>query len=166
MLGAIVRFSVRHRGIVVGLALALVVYGLNVLAGAKLDVFPEFAPPQVSIQTEAPGFSAEQVEILVTKPIEDAINGVNGIAMVRSQSIQGLSVITAILAEHTDIYRARQSLAERLGEAQSRLPRTVAPPIISPLTSSSSTVLVVGITSRTRSLMDQRTFVDFVVGID
>jgi CzcA family heavy metal efflux pump len=163
MLGAIVRFSVRHRGIVIGLALALIVYGLNVLASAKLDVFPEFAPPQVSIQTEAPGFSAEQVEILVTKPIEDAINGVNGIAMVRSQSIQGLSVITAVLAENTDIYRARQSLAERLGEAQSRLPRTVLPPVISPLTSSSSTVLVVGITSKTRSLMEQRTFVDWTL---
>jgi CzcA family heavy metal efflux pump len=163
MLGAIVGFSVRHRGIVIGLALALIVYGLNVVAGAKLDVFPEFAPPQVSIQTEAPGFSAEQVEILVTKPIEDAINGVTGIAMVRSQSIQGLSVITAVLAEHTDIYRARQSLAERLGEAQSRLPRAVPPPIISPLTSSSSTVLVVGITSKTRSLMEQRTFVDWTL---
>ena len=163
MLGAIVGFSVRHRGIVIGLALAVIVYGLNVLAGAKLDVFPEFAPPQVSIQTEAPGFSAEQVEILVTKPIEDAINGVTGIAAVRSQSIQGLSVITAVLAEHTDIYRARQSLAERLGEAQNRLPRTVPPPVISPLTSSSSTVLVVGITSKTRSLMDQRTFVDWTL---
>jgi CzcA family heavy metal efflux pump len=163
MLGAIVRFSVRHCGIVIGLAIALVVYGLNVLAGANLDVFPEFAPPQVSIQTEAPGFSAEQVEILVTKPIEDAINGVNGIAMVRSQSIQGLSVITAVLAERTDIYRARQSLAERLGEAQNRLPRSVPPPVISPLTSSSSTVLVVGITSKTRSLMEQRTFVDWTL---
>ena len=163
MLGALVRFSVRHRGIVIGLGLAVVVYGLRVLAGAKLDVFPEFAPPQVSIQTEAPGFSAEQVEILVTKPIEDAINGVTGIAAVRSQSIQGLSVITAVLADGTDIYRARQSLAERLGEAQGRLPRSVPPPVISPLTSSSSTVLVIGITSRTRSLMEQRTFVDWTL---
>jgi CzcA family heavy metal efflux pump len=163
VLGALVRFSVRHRGIVIGLGVALVVYGLSVLAGAKLDVFPEFAPPQVSIQTEAPGFSAEQVEVLVTKPIEDAINGVTGIAMVRSQSIQGLSVITAVLADGVDIYRARQSLAERLGEAASRLPKTVVPPVLSPLTSSSSTVLVVGITSRTRSLLEQRTFVDWVM---
>jgi len=163
MLGALVRFSARHRGIVIGLALALVLYGLHILAGAKLDVFPEFAPPQVSIQTEAPGFSAEQVEILVTKPIEDAINGVNGIATVRSQSIQGLSIITAILADGTDIYRARQALAERLGEALGRLPRTVPPPVISPLTSSSSTVLVIGITSRTRSLMEQRAFADWTL---
>jgi CzcA family heavy metal efflux pump len=163
MLTGLVRQSIRHRGVVIGLALALVTYGAGVVAGARLDVFPEFAPPQVSIQTEAPGLSPEQVEVLVTKPIEDAINGVEGIAAVRSQSIQGLSVITAVLAERVDIYRARQSVAERLGEAAGRLPATVAPPVLTPLTSSSSTVLVVGVTSTTRSLMDQRTFVDWVV---
>ncbi len=163
MLTGLVRGSIRHRGVVIGLALALVVYGAGIVANARLDVFPEFAPPQVSIQTEAPGLSPEQVEVLVTKPIEDAINGVEGIAAVRSQSIQGLSVITAILAESEDIYRARQALAERLGEVAGRLPATVEPPILTPLTSSSSTVLVVGVTSETRSLMEQRTFVDRVV---
>jgi CzcA family heavy metal efflux pump len=163
MLTGLVSRSIRHRGVVIGLALALVVYGAGVVASARLDVFPEFAPPQVSIQTEAPGFSPEQVEVLVTKPIEDAINGVQGIAAVRSQSIQGLSVITAILAEREDIYRARQALAERLGEVAGRLPATVEPPVLTPLTSSSSTVLVVGVTSGTRSLMDQRTFVDWVM---
>ena len=163
MLTGLVRGAIRHRGVVIGLALALVVYGAGIVAGARLDVFPEFAPPQVSIQTEAPGFSPEQVEILVTKPIEDAINGVQGIAAVRSQSIQGLSVITAVLAERQDIYRARQSVAERLGEAAGRLPATVQPPVLTPLTSSSSTVLVVGVTSETRSLMEQRTFVDWVM---
>jgi CzcA family heavy metal efflux pump len=163
MLTSLVRSAIRHRGVVVGLALAMVIYGAGVVANARLDVFPEFAPPQVSIQTEAPGLSPEQVEVLVTKPIEDAINGVEGIAAVRSQSIQGLSVITAVLAEGVDIYRARQSLAERLVEASGRLPSTVAAPVLTPLTSSSSTVLVVGVTSATRSLMDQRTFVDWVV---
>ena len=163
MLTALVRQSIRHRGVVVGLALALVVYGAGVVAGSRLDVFPEFAPPQVSIQTEAPGLSPEQVEVLVTKPIEDAINGVEGIATVRSQSIQGLSVITAVLAENENIYRARQSLAERLGEVAGRLPETVAPPVLTPLTSSSSTVLVIGVTSVTRTLMEQRTFVDWVM---
>ncbi|HUR93418.1 MAG TPA: efflux RND transporter permease subunit [Gemmatimonadales bacterium] len=163
MLTGLVRLSIRHRGVVVGLALALVVYGAGIVANARLDVFPEFAPPQVSIQTEAPGLSPEQVEVLVTKPIEDAINGVEGIAAVRSQSVQGLSVITAVLAEHEDIYRARQSLAERLGEAIGRLPEGVHPPVLTPLTSSSSTVLVVGVTSETRTLMEQRTFVDWVL---
>ena len=101
--------------------------------------------------------------MLVTKPIEDVINGVAGIAIVRSQSIQGLSIITAVLAPGTDIFRARQALAERLVEAVPRLPRSVPPPVISPLTSSSSTVLVIGFTSKTRSLLEQRTVVDWMV---
>ena len=163
MLSGLVRGSIRHRGVVLGLAAALVVLGASTLARAPLDVFPEFAPPQVSIQTEAPGLSPEQVELLVTKPLEDAINGVQGIAVVRSQSIQGLSVVTAVLAEGVDIYRARQALAERLAEAGGALPGTVHPPVLTPLTSSSSTVLVVGITSTTRSAMEQRTFADWVL---
>jgi CzcA family heavy metal efflux pump len=163
MLSGLVRGSIRHRGVVLGLAAALVLVGAGTLARAPLDVFPEFAPPQVSIQTEAPGLSPEQVELLVTKPLEDAINGVQGIAVVRSQSIQGLSVVTAVLAEGVDIYRARQALAERLAEAAGALPETVHPPVLTPLTSSSSTVLVVGITSTTRSAMEQRTFVDWVL---
>ena len=103
MLSGLVRGSIRHRGVVLGLAAALVLVGASTLARAPLDVFPEFAPPQVSIQTESPGLSPEQVELLVTKPLEDAINGVQGIAVVRSQSIQGLSVVTAVLAEGVDI---------------------------------------------------------------
>ena len=163
MLSAVVRGSIRHRAVAIGLAGALVLVGATTLARAPLDVFPEFAPPQVSIQTEAPGFSPEQAEVLVTRPIENAVNGVQGIAAVRSQSIQGLSVITAVLGEDTDIYQARQSLAERLGEASGSLPESVHPPVLTPLTSSSSTVLVVGITSATRSPMEQRTFVDWVL---
>ncbi len=163
MLTGIVRFAVRRPGIVIGLAATLLAYGTSVLARAKLDVFPEFAPPQVSIQTEAPGFSPEQVEVLVTKPIEDAVNGVSGVAVIRSQSIQGLSVITAVLMDGVDVRDARQQLAERLGEMVRRLPASVEAPILSPLTSSSSTVLMVGFTSATRTPMEQRTFVDWVV---
>jgi CzcA family heavy metal efflux pump len=163
VLSSLVRFAVQRPGIVLGLAATLIGYGAAVLAGAKLDVFPEFAPPQVSIQTEAPGFSPEQVEVLVTKPIEDAINGANGVAVIRSQSIQGLSVITAVLARGVRVQEARQLLAERLGELGRRLPATVELPVLSPLTSSSSTVLMIGFTSSTRSLMEQRSFVDWVI---
>lgn len=163
MLNGMVRFAVRRPGIVIGLALTLVVYGVTVVARAKLDVFPEFAPPQVSIQTEAPGLAPDQVEALVTTPIENAVNGVNGLAVIRSQSIQGLSVITVILAEGTDLLRARQMLAERLGELTGQLPATAHAPVLSPLTSSSSTVLILGITSSSRTLMEQRTFVDWVL---
>ena len=163
MLTGLVRSAIRHRGVVLGLAAALVVVGADTLNRAPLDVFPEFAPPQVSIQTEAPGLSPEQVELQVTKPIEDAINGVQGIAAVRSQSIQGLSVVTAVLAERVDIHQARQALAERLAEAAVRLPATVEPPVLTPLTSSSSTVLVVGITSASVLPMAQRSFADWVL---
>ena len=163
MLTAIVTFSVRHRGIVIALAVALVLYGLEVLARARYDVFPEFAPPQVSIQTEAPGLTPEEVEILVTKPIEDAIAGVTGIATVRSQSIQGLSAITTIFAEGTDVYRARQAVAERLTEAMRRLPATAKAPVMTPLTASTGTALVIGLTSPTRSLMDARTLADWTL---
>jgi CzcA family heavy metal efflux pump len=163
MLTGFVRGAIRHRGVVLGLGAVLVMVGAETLGRAPLDVFPEFAPPQVSIQTEAPGLSPEQVELQVTKPLEDAINGVQGIAAVRSQSIQGLSVVTAVLAERVDIHQARQALAERLGEVAVRLPPTVEPPILTPLTSSSSTVLVVGITSDSVSAMAQRSFVDWVL---
>jgi Cu/Ag efflux pump CusA len=160
VLNGLVRFAVRRPGIVIGLALTLVVYGMTVVVRARLDVFPEFAPPQVSIQTEAPGLSPEQVEELVTTPIENAVNGVNGLAALRSQSIQGLSVITIILSDGTDLLQARQMIAERLGELAGQLPVSVRAPVLSPLTSSSSTVLVVGVSSATRTPMEQRTFVD------
>ena len=163
MLDALVRFSVRQRGAVIALAAAFLVYGLTVLARTKYDVFPEFAPPQVAVQTEAPGLTPEQVEVLVTKPLEDAINGVAGIAAVPSQSIQGLSVITAVFAEGSDVYRARQSVAERLGEIGRRLPASARPPAITPLTASTGTVVVAALTSPARSLRDQRTLADWTV---
>lgn len=163
MLNAVVRFSVRHNGIVISLAAALLLYGFSVLSRAKYDVFPEFAPPLVNIQTEAPGLSPEQVEVLVTKPIEDAINGASGIATVRSQSIQGLSSITAIFTEGSDIYRGRQVLSERLGQIARGLPSAVKAPVMTPLTSSTSTVLVFGLTSQLRNLREQRTFAQWTI---
>ena len=163
MLGAIVRTSLRFRGIVVALSAALLGYGFYALSQAKYDVFPSFTPPYVSIQTEAPGLSSEQVELLVTRPIENAINGVAGIASLRSQSIQGLSVATAVFQDGTDIYRDRQVIAERLATLEGQLPQGVAPPTMTPLTSSTSTVLEVGLTSDQRSLMELRTAADWIV---
>ena len=163
MLSAIVGFSVRFRGIVIALAVVLLLYGLSVLSSTRYDVFPEFAPPRVAIQTEAPGFTPEQVEVLVTTPIENAISGVSGVASVRSQSIQGVSIITVLFTEGTEIYRARQAVAERLAVAGRALPPTVKAPGMTPLTSSTGTVLVIGLTSATRSAMDERTFADWTL---
>ena len=101
---SIIRFAVRFRGTVVALAFLLLGYGAISLLQAKYDVFPEFAPPQVGIQAEAPGLTAEQVEVLVTQPIENAVNGVPGVESLRSVSIQGLSVITIIFQANSDIY--------------------------------------------------------------
>ncbi|MGC2810107.1 MAG: efflux RND transporter permease subunit, partial [Bradyrhizobium sp.] len=160
---AVVALAIRFRGIVAALACVLVAYGVYALGRAKYDVFPEFAPPQVSIQTEAAGLTPEQVEILVTRPIENAISGVPGVQTLRSTSIQGLSVVTVFFDPSSDIYRDRQVVAERLAAATQQLPQGVQPPIMTPLTSSTSRMLVVGLTSQTRSLMDLRTVADWTV---
>src|SRR2546426_6704274 len=160
MLTALVRFSVRFRGVIIALACALLGYGLYTLSRATYDVFPEFAPPQVVIQTEAPGLAPEQVEVLVTQPIENTLNGVAGIASLRSGSIQGLSVITVTFRPSSDIYRDRQVVAERLAALAGQLPAGVQAPVMTPLTSSTSVVLAVGLTSEHRSLMDLPTIAD------
>src|SRR3954470_3614997 len=108
MLARIVEHSVRRRGIVLTLALGLLVWGGYVAWESELDVFPEFVAPQVTIQAEAPGLAAEQVEVLVTRPIESAVNGAAALESVRSESIQGLCVVTVVFKEGTDIYVARQ----------------------------------------------------------
>ena len=160
---AIIAFAIRFRGIVIALACILSAYGVYSLGSAKYDVFPEFAPPQVSIQTEAVGLTPEQVEVLVTRPIENAINGVPGVQTLRSSSIQGVSVVTVFFDSSSEIYRNRQVVAERLAAATQQLPQGVAPPIMTPLTSSTSRMLVVGLTSRTRSLMEVRTAAEWTV---
>jgi len=146
MLAAIVRFSVRHAGLVLGLAVALTGFGVLRMTGASLDVFPEFAPAQVVIQTEAPGLHAAAVEVQVTRPVEQAIAGLAGMTSLRSQSIPGLSVVTALFSESSDLHQNRQGVAERLAQAASSLPQGVVPNI-TPLTSSASTVLGIGLTS-------------------
>jgi CzcA family heavy metal efflux pump len=163
MLNAIVRFSIRFRGIAISLACALLVYGIFSLSRVPYDVFPEFAPPQVSIQTEAAGLSPEQVEVLVTQPIENSINGVAGIESLRSRSIQGLSAITVVFFSGTDVYRDRQAVAERLSTVVSELPTGVQPPLMTPLTSSTTWVMEVGVRSDKQSLMAVRTIADWTV---
>src|SRR5579875_3448454 len=142
MLKSIVQFSLRHRGIVLALACAWLFYGAYSLRTARYDVFPNFAPPQVSIQTEAPGLSPEQVEQLVTTPIENALVGVSGVQRVRSGSIQGLSVITVIFQNTGSIYLDRQLVAERLGTLARQLPAGITP-VMTPLTSTTSWVMEV-----------------------
>ncbi|MGZ5027888.1 MAG: efflux RND transporter permease subunit, partial [Methylobacter sp.] len=108
MLPTLIRLSIRFHGIVIALAVLILLYGGYRFATAGLDIFPEFSPKQVIIQTEAPGLSSEQVEVLVTQQIETSVSGLIGMKSVRSESIQGLSIVTAVFNENTDVYRNRQ----------------------------------------------------------
>lgn len=163
MLSSIVRFSLRFKGIILSLACLLLGYGIYQVENSKYDVFPEFAPAQVVIQTEAPGLSPEQVELLVTQPIENAVNGVTGVSSMRSGSIQGISVTTITFKPGSDIYLDRQLVAERLSEISGQLPSGVQAPVITPLTSSTSVVMSIGLTSDSLSLMKLRTIADWTV---
>ncbi len=163
MLNRIVSFSLRHRGIVIALACVVLFYGLYVANHAKLDVFPDFVQPQVAIQTEAPGLSPEQVEELVTRPIETTVNGLGNMESLRSESIQGLSIITVVFKEGTEIFRARQMLGEQLAETAGGLPVGVKTPRMSPLTSSTMDLLKIGLVSEKMTPMDLRTFADWTL---
>src|SRR4029077_3246039 len=137
--------------------------GMHASMKARLDVFPEFAPPMVTIQTECPGLAPLDVEQLVTTPIETSVNGVPRLAKLRSQSVQGLSVITATFLDGTDIYRARQQVSERLGELSGQLPVGVKPPRVAPLMSSTGRLLSVGFTSEKLSALEVRDRVQWLI---
>ena len=96
MLRSLVSFSLKYRWVVVALACVFIAYGIYVSAHAKLDVFPNFVQPQVEIQTECPGLAPEQVELLVTLPLERTVSGLGDMESLRSESIAGLSVVTAV----------------------------------------------------------------------
>lgn len=159
---ALVRFAIRYYGVMIGLAVLIIVYGSYSISQSNLDVFPEFAPTQVVIQTESPGLSASLVEKLVTQPVENSIAGSIGIKSLRSQSIPGLSIVTVIFKEENNIYRNRQIIAEHLNTLVGQLPPGIVPNI-TPLTSSASTVMGLGLTSNSKSLMELRTLVDWSI---
>src|SRR5215210_1481060 len=155
MIGAIVRSSLRFRLLVLGIAAGVMVVGIGQLRSAPLDVLPEFTPPYAEVQTEAPGLSAQEVEQLVTVPLEaDLLNGVQGVDVIRSQSVPGLSSITLVFEPGTDTYRARQLVQERLTQAHA-LPNVSQPPTLLQPLSSSSRVLMIGLSSDRISPIEQ-----------
>jgi CzcA family heavy metal efflux pump len=145
----IVDWSVQHRLVMTLLSILALIAGTLVAQRVPLDVFPEFVPVQVEIQTEAPGFSPEQVEQLVTRPIEAAINGAPDLASMRSESIPGLSVISLNFSDAADPHIARQGIAERINELGSALPSGAGTPSLSPLVSSTMDLIKIGLTSET-----------------
>jgi len=161
-MSSIVKFSIRYTGVIIGLAVIAIIFGLYQITRSPLNVFPEFSPNQVIIQTESPGLPSDLVESLVTLPIEKNLGGTIGIETIRSQSIPGLSVITIVFNEHTDIFRNRQVISERLASIVSVMPPGIIPKI-TPLTSAASSVLGIGITSKSRSLTELRTVADRLI---
>ena len=163
MLSTLIRFSIRYAGTVAVLAVLFLIYGSFRYLNAGLDIFPEFSPKRVIIQTEAPGLSAEQVEMLVTQPIETTVRPLINLENLRSESIQGLSIVTATFSETSDIYLNRQLVSERLASLGQKLPSGIGTPVAVPLSSSSATVLTIGLSSDSKSLMELRSLVDWTL---
>lgn len=163
MLSTILKWVIDRRWLVVIATVIITLWTIYVIPQMQLDVLPPFAPPEVEIQTEAPGLAPEEVESLVTLPIESAINGTPGVTAVRSSSAVGVSVVKVIFNWGTDIYQARQLVTERLQQAASKLPKTVETPQLSPTTSPVGTILTYSFTSETTSLMEVRRIVDWQV---
>jgi CzcA family heavy metal efflux pump len=143
----IVGSSLRFRWLVIFAAAALMIFGIGETRNADVDVFPEFAPPQVEIQTIAIGNSSEQVEELITVPLENELNGIPGLEEMRSKSVADLSQIQLIFSRDTDLYEARQLVQERMTAAAPNLPTWASPPFMMPPLSSTSRVMKIGITS-------------------
>ena len=154
MLNSLITFSLRFRLLVLSAALALIGFGILSLRSSQMDVFPEFAPPKVEIQTEAPGLSTEEVEQLVSIPIENALTSTPFVETLRSKSVLGLSSVVLILERGANLEVARQNVQERLALAVPTLPTAARAPVILPPLSSTSRVLKVGIHSDTLSQME------------
>jgi CzcA family heavy metal efflux pump len=159
----IIALCVRRFGAVTVLTVLALVLGCWGALDAPLDVFPEFVPSQVDIQTEAPGFSPQQVEELVTKQVENTVNGASGLATLRSESIPGLSVVTITFADNIDLHIARQGISERLSELGSSLPAGVGVPKLSPLVSSTMDLLKIGLVSDQVDAYALRDAADWVI---
>ena len=154
MLTWLIATSVRLRVVVLAMCVVLLVVGSRSLRKAPLDVFPEFAPAMVEIQTEAPGLSAEESESLITMPLENALNGIPGVKNVRSKSVLGLSQVVLILEDGTEPLKVRQMVQERVAAETPKLPIVARPPVILQPLSSTSRVMKIGISSKTLSQRD------------
>lgn len=161
MFNWIIQSSLRNRLLVVTAYVVILIVGIFVLRRITLDVLPEFAPPQVVIQTESPGLSPENVETLITFRIEAVVNGTPGVDVVRSKSSAGLSTVIVVFKWGTDIYTARQLVNERLQEAREQFPPGTEAPVMLPITSAVSWLVKFALQSDRVSLLDLRTLCDW-----
>jgi CzcA family heavy metal efflux pump len=154
LMRGIISVSLRFRYLVVAAAVAMMVLGITVLPRMHVDVFPEFAPPRVVIQTACVGLSTSDVEQLVTVPLEASMNGIQGLADMRSKSVPQLSSIELLFKPGTDLLRARQLVQERLATVSPSLPTWAAPPVMLAPVSATGRAMQIGMTSANHSLID------------
>ena len=148
MLRTLVETSLKQRYVMVVASIILLIWGAYSATNAPLDVFPEFAPPIIDVQTEAPGMSSEAVENLVSIPIESACNGIPHMTTLRSKSVQGVSQVVLIFERGTDMVKVRQMVSERVALVATSLPAQVKTPTVLPPLSSTSRVLHIGLTPK------------------
>ncbi len=161
MLNQVIKWSIANRFIVIVLAMVLVVSGLYLSTQMDVDVVPEFAPPQITIQTEAPGLVPSEVEPVVSLPLETVLYGTPGVSLVKSLSLPGVSVITVIFNYGTNLYLARQLVNERIQTVLPKLPDGIGPPIMLPPMSVVGDILKIGLTSTVTTPMEMRTLADW-----
>ena len=163
MLNKIIRFSLDNRLIILTAAVILIIAGLYTAKNTEVDVFPDLNAPTVVVMTEANGMAAEEVEQLVTFPIETAVNGATGVRRVRSSSTNGFSVVWVEFDWGTDIYIDRQIVSEKLSTIADALPDNVGNPTLGPQSSILGELLIVGLTADSTSMLDLRTLADWSI---